>query len=156
MTEDTQGNSMQKPRVFFDVNLGTLLPIALAFIAGFSYIKGLETQITVIDNRGQNRIQIADKFYADVTAQLKLNETSPMRLTTVEEGLRSTNARIERVVDLIQTGQESVRRDMQTGFDLIRKDVSTLGTKVEVLGSKLEDGQSRMDRTRFNMPILKR
>lgn len=155
MTDDTQGNSMQKPRVFFDVNLGTLLPIALAFVAGFSYIKGLETQITVIDNRGQNRIQIADSFYAEVKAQLKLNESSPMRLTVVEESLKATNARMDRIVDLIQNGQESVRRDMQNGFDLIRKDVSILGTKVEVLGSKLEDAP-RADRTRFNMPVLER
>lgn len=155
MSDTTQGNSMQKPRVFFDVNLGTLLPIGLALIAGFSYIKGLETQITVIDNRGLGRIQIADQFYADVKAQLKLNESSPMRLTTLEEGLRATNARMDRVVDLIQTGQESVRRDMQSGFDLIRKDVSTLGTKVEVIGSKLED-MPRSDRTRYNMPVLKR
>lgn len=160
MTENapdtTEGKTMQKPRVFFDVNLGTLLPLALAVFGLFNYIKGLETQITVIDNRGQSRIQIADSFYADVKAQLKVNENSPMRLTAVEEGLKANNARVDRVVDLIQSGQEAVRRDMQNGFDLIRKDVSTLGTKVEVIGSKLEDQAAKTDRTRFNMPTLKR
>lgn len=155
-TGETEGKAMQRPRVFFDVNLGTLLPLGLAVLALFNYIKGLETQITVIDNRGTARIQIADNFYADVKAQLKLNETSPMRLTVLEEGLKATNTRMERFADLIQTGQDAVRRDMQSGFDLIRKDVSGLSTDVKVLGSKLEDQSAKTDRTRFNMPILKR
>lgn len=134
---------MQKPRVFFDVNLGTLLPIGLAVLGLFNYIKGLETQITVLDNRGLARIVIADSFQAEVKASLKQNENSPMRLTTVEEGLKNTNARVDRVVDLIQTGQEAMRRDMQTGFDMIRKDVSSLVTKVEVIGSKMDTASSK-------------
>lgn len=141
-----EGKTMQRPRIFFDVNLGTLLPIGLAVLALFNYIKGLETQITVLDNRGLARIVIADNFQADVKAALKLNEASPMRLTTVEEGLKNTNARMDRVVDLIQTGQEVMRRDVQTGFDLIRKDVSSLGTKVEVIGSKMDSATQRVTR----------
>lgn len=81
---------------------------------------------------------IADNFQADVKAALKVNESSPMRLTTVEEGLKNAYARMDRVMDLIQTGQESMRRDVQTGFDLIRKDVSSLGTMVEVIASKMD------------------
>ena len=109
-----------------------------------------------LDSSHIGSIQIADNFYADVKAQLKLNENSPMRLTAVEEGLKNTNARMERITDLIQSGQDAVRRDMQNGFDLIRKDVSGLSTDVKVLGSKLEDQAAKTDRTRFNMPILKR
>lgn len=60
------------------------------------------------------------------------------------EGLKQVNMRADRIV-------ESLGGKLDTVIDSVNK----LATRVEVINSKLEDS-ARTDRTRFNMPILKR
>lgn len=45
---------------------------------------------------------------------------------------------MDRPADLMITGQDAMRQTMQTGFDLFRKDMSSISTKVEVVGSKVD------------------
>jgi peptidoglycan hydrolase CwlO-like protein len=60
-------------------------------------------------------------------------------------GIVAVNSRADRIV-------ESLGGKLDTLVDSVNK----IATRVEVLNSKLEDAAGKADRTRFNMPILKR
>ncbi len=93
-----------------------------------------DLQVTVTDIR-QQLPQITSLQYQVTRAVEQIAEN--------REGLKQVNIRADRIV-------ESLGGKLDTVIDSVNK----LATRVEVINSKLETGQT--ERTRFNMPVLKR
>jgi len=133
--EDT---AMNKPRIIFDFNLGTLLPLLALALAGWDRYAALEAKVQVIDQRGLARMQISDTFQAETKKALADVASAPKDIVELKKGQEVANARMDRLADLMISGQDAMRQTMQTGFDLLRKDMSAISTKVEVVGSKVD------------------
>lgn len=134
-----EGATMQRPRVLFDFNMGTILPLIIAGVGIVSYIKSLENQINLLDQRGAARIIISDKNYSDQQAINRQLVDIPYRVGNLEEGQKDLGVSVDQLRNLIISGQEAMRRDVQGGFDGIRKDLGGLSTQVEVLNSRFND-----------------
>jgi hypothetical protein len=133
-----EGKTVQKPRIIFDLNLGTLLPLLALALAGWDRYAALESKVQVIDQRGLSRMQISDTFQAETKKALADVASAPKDIAELKEGQKAANARMDRIADLMLSGQEATRRDLQTAVDAIRKDIGGLSTKVEVVGSKVD------------------
>ena len=133
--EDT---AMNKPRIIFDFNLGTLIPLLALALAGWDRYAALEAKVQVIDTRGLARMQISDTFQAETKKALADVASAPKDIVELKKGQEVANARMDRLADLMINGQDAMRQTMQTGFDLLRKDMSAISTKVEVVGSKVD------------------
>lgn len=129
-TEDTT----VKPRTSFDVNFGTLIPILTAITVSYG---ALQIQVNRMDERSVGRIKIADTFQAETKAKLDAIADNPMRIKALEEQNKATNARLDRLADVIVNGQDQLRRDLAATVEPLRKDIQTVGTKVEVLSERL-------------------
>lgn len=132
-----------KPQVKLDFNVGTLLAIFLAIIGGLYKFATLENRVDTIDQRGLARIPVTDKNFADINAILRSQSDLPFRVAAVETEQKNLNARIDRVAEIMLNGQDLSRKDLAAAVESIKKDVSAVGTKVEVLSAKFEDVQRR-------------
>jgi hypothetical protein len=132
-----EGEAMQiqKPTLRYDLNLGTVTTIILACIAGLYYISRLEgkqnEQALSVNGLERSMLQMETRFEALAD--------NPIRIKALEEAQKSTNARLDRLADTILSGQENMRRDFNAAVEILRKDINTVGTKVEVIGSKMND-----------------
>jgi hypothetical protein len=130
-----EGGTMEKIRVVWQFNPITVVPIIAAIVGGSIYVKTLEWRLDSIESsRSQSRIEFSNtlKNLDDRTSDL------PYRMKEVEVKGQAMADRQDRLADLVMTGQEATRKAMQDGFDAIRKDMSVLSTKVEVVGSKVD------------------
>ncbi len=126
---------MEKIRVVWQFNPITVMPILVAIVGGAVYVKTLEWRLDAIEtSRAQSRVEFSNtlKNLDDRTSDL------PYRMKEVEVKGQAMADRQDRLADLVMTGQEATRKAMQEGFDAIRKDMSVLSTKVEVVGSKVD------------------
>lgn len=147
MTDLPTESEMQTPKINWNFNASTLLAITLACIGGLYKFTSLESRVDNMDDRGKARIMSTDKNFADINASLDSIKDIPFRMGAQEAGLRNANERMDRLSEALLTGQEQLRKDFNNAVDNIRKDVNAVGTKVEVLGTKLEAAQT--NRTAF-------
>lgn len=132
--EHREDLTMQKPRMFFDINFGTLLPLLVAGFLGYS---ALQVQVNRMDERGLSRIAGADRFQMETKAKLDSLADLPSRMGAVESAQRAINDRLDRITDAITTGQDQLRRDLAAAVEPLRLEVQKVGTKVEVLSDRL-------------------
>lgn len=83
-------------------------------------------------------MQISDTFRAETKKALADVASAPEDIVELKKGREVANARMDRLADLMITGQDAMRQAMQAGLDLLRKDMSAISTKVEVVGSKVD------------------
>lgn len=126
--------SMQKPRMFFDINFGTLLPMLVAGFLGYS---ALQVQVNRMDERSLSRIAGADRFQMETKAKLDSLADVPSRMGAVEASQRALNERLDKMTDAITTGQDQLRRDLAAAVEPLRLEVQKVGTKVEVLSDRI-------------------
>lgn len=121
-------------KVIWQFNPVTIGAIFTAAVSGAVYMNTMDNRIAA--NAG-NIAAMALKLnnIDDLPYRMKTQET---RTIAQEEKDNAQNARMDRIADLVMSGQEAMRKDVQSGFDSIRKDLSTLSTKVEVVGSKVD------------------
>lgn len=132
---------LHAPKVNYNINAATIVAIVLACIGGLYKFSSLEGRVDNIDDRGKNRSAMTDKNFADINAKLQTIQDIPFRMGSQEAGLKAANERMDRLSEVLITGQENLRKDFNNAVDSIRKDVNAVGTKVEVLGTKLEANQ---------------
>ena len=92
---------MNKPRIIFDFNLGTLLPLLALALAGWDRYAALEAKVQVIDQRGLARMQISDTFQAETKKALADVASAPKDIVELKKGQEVANARMDRLADLM-------------------------------------------------------
>ncbi|TBY60131.1 hypothetical protein E0H46_31660 [Rhizobium leguminosarum bv. viciae] len=135
------------------------VPHFAAIIAGIIINAFIAGGIWVSINRDIQDIQEKQKTEADrsIKADVDLNKAvadiAPLTFQTTraiegvaenKKGIEASNARIDRVV-------ESLGGKLDTAIDSINK----VATRVEVLSSKLDDAQTRANKTLWRTPIMR-
>lgn len=118
---------------WFNVNIPTIIAVLGVGWAIASYVSDMKGRITEIENYRVQRSAQTDKAFASIEATLENLANTPFRMTNVEAQIASTNARLDRLVE-----------SLSGSVEMLRKDVNSVGTKVEVLSSKI-DGWSPQD-----------
>ena len=103
---------MNRPRIIFDFNLGTLLPLLALALAGWDRYAALEAKVQVIDQRGLSRMQISDTFQAETKKALADVASAPRDIVELKKGQEVANARMDRLADLMINGQDAMRQTM--------------------------------------------
>lgn len=127
MRAAAEDQAVQRPSVNWNINASTILAIITLAVGGIYKFASVEGRIETLDQRGQARIMITDKNFADQSAFNKTMIDLPFRMGSQEAKMSALNDRVDRLADAILASQEQ-----------IRKDISLLSTKVEVLGSKID------------------
>ncbi|MBY5863278.1 hypothetical protein [Rhizobium leguminosarum] len=100
----------------------------------------------------QDDMKTLQASVTDVQKQLPQIASLQFQMTRVVEQIAENKAGIVAVDSRVDRVVESLGGKLDTLVDSVNK----IATRVEVLNSKLEDAATKADRTRFNMPILKR
>lgn len=104
------------------------LAAIVAFSGGVAIGYGdLSGRIAKIEDARAARIVVSDARFSDMQTSLTPLVNLPYRVNVLEQQQIATNARIDRFTEAISATLE-----------FIRKDVNTLATKVEVLGTKID------------------
>lgn len=128
------GNDMNRPRFFFDFNLGTIAALGIPLLlSGLYAYNDLSRQVVKLEQRGAGD----DRFQTETKVKLETFSDIPIRVKALEEQNKAINSRLDRIADAISAGQEQLRRDLAAQVEPIRKDVQAVGTKVEVLADRL-------------------
>jgi hypothetical protein len=86
MSTGKEDTAMNKPRIIFDFNLGTLLPLLALALAGWDRYAALEAKVQVIDSRGLARMQISDTFQAETKKALADVASAPKDIVELKKG----------------------------------------------------------------------
>lgn len=121
-------------KVIWQVNPVTLAAIFSATVTGAIYINTIDNRVTANTN-AINGIVVKMNDLTDIPFRMKVAENNIISQNVKDD---AQNARMDRLADLVVAGQDAMRKDVQQGFDTMRKDISSLTTKVEVVGSKVD------------------
>jgi uncharacterized protein YkvS len=114
------------------VNIPTIITVAATAVGMVTYFNGLDSRLTKIEETSvvsQDAItQNFEEVNNKIEQQAQALENIPYRVGVIERGLEEANRRVDRLSDAILNS-----------MDGLRKDVNSLGTKVEVMSSKLDD-----------------
>lgn len=115
------------------VNVPTILSVAAAAYGIITYVNGIE-----------NRANNIEKGYAGISTRMERLETVPFRVEILEAGVKQNSMRIDKIGEAVVLGIGDVR-----------KDIGQLGTKVEVLTTKMEAvmPQKRTELERKDVPV---
>lgn len=124
------------------VNVPTILAIAGAAWGVFQYVGDFDKRLSASEQQAKieteaNRNKLADitRLIGDVQSELRSTrqfvENVPYRVGQLEAGLTEQSRRTDRISEALASS-----------LDALRKDVSALGVKIEVLSSKLETNPS--------------
>lgn len=108
-------------------NVPNLLAIAGAAVAVVTYVNSLDSRVAKIEENSASRSVVIDKKFDEIQLSLATLNNMPYRVGILEQQATAINLRIDRFTETITNTME-----------LIRKDVGSLGTKIEVLSSKVE------------------
>lgn len=117
-----------------NISVPTLLVLAGLFFTGVTTYRDMQNSISTLNDRIQESGNAAETQYNTLSSQIQQLSVNniPYRITVVEEQLKQTNARVDQAA--LQT---------TALFEAIRKDISLLSTRVEVLAQRLETAQDR-------------
>lgn len=132
-SEDTDVHQNSEVDVrWFQFNMPSIVAMLVAVLgtgwAVASYIATLEARVEKIEEYRVTRSAITDGKFADIQATLGTLNNMPYRVNILEQQATAINIRIDRFTEVISNTME-----------LIRKDVATLGTKVEVMSNKIDN-----------------
>jgi hypothetical protein len=95
----------------------------------------METRLTIIEQYRVSRSAITDRNFDEIQKQLEPVPNLTYRVNIVEQQIASVNLRLDRFTETLSSW-----------LDAIRKDVVAVGTKVEVLSTRIEQRMSSPDR----------
>lgn len=131
--------------------------VAAASVAWTTYknaIEGQDKRIIQLEQRADNadnfrvaRSTTTDKAFADLNAKVELMQNLPYRMGSAETAIVEQGKRIDRLSETMLNAIDNLRNTINQGNEQIRKDLNVVGTKVEVLGSRLD--ASRPQRSSF-------
>jgi hypothetical protein len=120
---------------WFNFNVPTILAVLGVGWAVASYVKDMETRLTIIEQYRVSRSAITDRNFDEIQKQLEPVPNLTYRVNIVEQQIASVNLRLDRFTETLSSW-----------LDAIRKDVVAVGTKVEVLSTRIEQRMSSPDR----------
>lgn len=126
-----EGTEVQNSTVMINwrtFNVPNLMAIVGAAIAIVTYVNSLDNRVAKVEDNGASRAVTADKKFDEIQMSLATLNNMPYRVGILEQQATAINLRIDRFTETITNTME-----------LIRKDVGGLGTKIEVLSSKVEN-----------------
>ncbi|MDQ0132675.1 hypothetical protein J2T08_000576 [Neorhizobium galegae] len=129
---------MERIKVIWTFNPITVMPILGAIVGGTIYI-----------NTIQNQVEGQGTKLTSVVARLETMSDLPYRMGQQEAVAKAANDRMDRIADLMMSGQDATRKDLGAFAEAIRKDIGTLSTKVEVIGSKVDMMNGKPSPTSF-------
>lgn len=103
------------------VNVPTIVTVL-----GVAY--GIVTYFNDLDGRLENTEKNVVEMKSDIASTKTSFQDIPYRVGNLEKGQEEAGKRVDRLADIVLSGNEA-----------LRKEVNTLGTKIEVLSSKMED-----------------
>jgi hypothetical protein len=109
------------------VNFPTILAIAGMGVGAIYGYADLQNRLAKVEEYRVSRSAVTDRKFDDVQEALEPLVNLPYRVGALEQQQLATNLRIDRMTEILTNTME-----------LIRKDVATLSTKVEVLSSKID------------------
>ena len=109
------------------INVPSVVSIVVTGIVVSMYIQSLESRIETIEQTRTARSNLVDKNFDQIQDQLKPLVNLPYRMGNVEQGLLSTNQRVD---TYLQT--------LGAKIDGVSDRVNGLTTKVEVLSQKID------------------
>lgn len=117
MAEVPEMHSNTNVRVnWFNVNVPTILAVLGVGWGIATYVADMQTRISGVEDS-----------VSEAQTSLDNLVSIPYRMNAVEGQIVQTNARLDRLIE-----------NLTNSVDLLRKDVNTVGTKVEVLSSKID------------------
>lgn len=132
MAEVPEMHSNTNVRVnWFNVNVPTILTVLGVGWGVATYVADMQQRISGVENS-----------VGDTQTSLDNLVSIPYRMTNVEGQIVQTNARLDRLIE-----------NLTGSVEALRKDVNTVGTKVEVLTSKI-DNLSPTDKTNFRARLI--
>lgn len=109
------------------INVPSVVSIVITGIVVAMYVQGLASRIEQIEQTRTARSNLVDKSFDQIQDQLKPLVNLPYRMGNVEQGLLSTNQRVD---TYLQT--------LGSKIDGVSDRVNGLTTKVEVLSQKID------------------
>lgn len=109
------------------INVPSVVTIVVTGIVVSGYVQKLSSRLDNVEENNKSRSVIVDKSFDDVKNQLNPLVNLPYRVNNVEQGLLSTNQRMD-----------SYLQTLGVKIDGISDKVNGLTTKVEVLAQKIE------------------
>lgn len=131
MAYQSEDKVMQSTKLnvnWLNFNVPTILAVLGAGWGVASYVNGMEARLEKVEDYRVTRSAVTDRKFDDIQRALDPLANMPYRVGVLEQGQIATNQRIDRFMEVITNGMEA-----------IRKDVNTLGTKVEVLSNKIDN-----------------
>lgn len=109
------------------VNVPQIAAVFGAVLFINSWMNDVDASLVEMEKYRVSRSTETDKNFANVNAKLDALSDIPLRTTQNEEAIKNANVRIDRLA-------ESIVNSM----DMLRKEVYTMSTKVEVLSQKID------------------
>ena len=128
---DEEGDAVQNLAVQVNwrtFNIPNLLAIGGAAVAVVTYVNSLDARLAKVEENSLTRSTITDKKFDEIQKSLDPLNNMPYRVGILEQQATAINLRIDRFTETISNTME-----------LIRKDVGNLGTKIEVLSTKVDN-----------------
>ncbi len=113
---------------WYRFNIPSLITVVVTAIGMVTYVNSLDARVAKLEDNSVSRAIVADKKFDDIQLSLATLNNMPYRVGILEQQATAINLRIDRFTEVISSTME-----------LIRKDVATLGTKVEVMSSKIDN-----------------
>lgn len=125
---------MHKPSwLSTNVNLTSLMALGGLIYAVISGVAGIQNEITTLKQDRDERSKVIDATFADIKGELsgiskRFQENNvPYRLQELERRQQQQEQRLDRQMD-----------SFDNKLEVIRRDVNSVGTQVQVLGQKID------------------
>lgn len=160
---DTLMNFPQKGRIEWDLNtivmiggicLATAANIAVAAVSWNDTkrdIQDIQEKVQAETTARQARGVVTDGRFADLNKAVAEITPLSFQVTRVIETSSENKKAIEAANDRIDRVVESIGGKLDTVIENVNK----IATRVEVLSSKLDDAQTRANKTLWRMPIVR-
>ena len=129
--QQPEGDPVQNSTVLINwrtFNVPSLITVVVTAVGMVTYVNSLDARLAKVEDNGISRAGITDKKFDEIQLSLAALNNMPYRVGILEQQATAINIRIDRFTETITNTME-----------LIRKDVGSLGTKVEVMSNKIDN-----------------
>lgn len=131
----TEGPEMQQTtqlRInWLNVNVPTVLAVLAAAVSIITYFDDMNDRLTSIEQYRESRGRVTDGNFAEIREQLKPLINTPQEIVGLKAADVVMNARLDRLADTI--------------IETLRKDISQVAVKVEVLTTKHDSTSTKVE-----------
>jgi hypothetical protein len=116
---------------WLNVNVPTVLAVLAAAVSIITYFDDMNDRLTSIEQYRESRGRVTDGNFAEIREQLKPLINTPQEIVGLKAADVVMNARLDRLADTI--------------IETLRKDISQVSVKVEVLTTKHDSTAAKVE-----------